>query len=79
MQNSKNSAEFPKKYVVVKQYVLKELAAIYNLDKKTFRKYLQRIDAKIGERNGYYYNVKQVIIIFQEIPLPHDIILVKND
>lgn len=64
-----------KKYVQVKAYLLKELAVIYQVDRRTLAKWMKPFAEEIGKRIGYYYQVQQVRIIFQKLPLPHNVIV----
>lgn len=59
-----------KNIVEIKPYLTGELARFYQVSKPTLRKWLKRIEEKIGERNGRYYSIKQVEVIFQEFGLP---------
>jgi len=47
-----------------------ELAMLYQVDPKTFRKWLKPFENKIGERVGHYYTTKQVKVILNELSLP---------
>jgi transposase len=55
---------------VIKPYSLKELAVMYNVSKNTFKKWLEPINDQMGRRQGYYYNVHQVEIIFKYLGVP---------
>lgn len=56
-------------------YTLKELAnLVYKVDKSTLRKRLQMYKKEIGPRIGYFYDVKQVKIIFQLLPPPYKVV-----
>lgn len=63
--------------VSVMSYNLKELAAIYNVSKYIMRKKMKRYKARIGKPDGYFYDVKQVDLIFRLIKLPSNIQLIK--
>lgn len=56
--------------VPLKPYSVKEFAAIYEVDRKTFRKWIQPFAEEIGQKNGYYFNVNQVKVIFEKIGTP---------
>ncbi len=49
---------------------IKDLSAIYGVSRKVIRKWLLPIQKKIGHREGHYYNVAQVTIIFEHLGLP---------
>lgn len=58
------------KIVIVKDYNLKELAAIYGYSLYKLRKKMSRYKSQIGEPDGHDYDWKQVTLIFSLIPLP---------
>ncbi len=58
------------KIIDIKPYTLKELAAIYGLHRETMRNWLRPFKDEIGKRNGYYFQIHQVRIIFQKLMLP---------
>lgn len=65
MQKDEPPLKFP-----IKPYSSKDLAAMYHVTKKTFKKWLTPFEDEIGERNGYYYTNIQVKIIFDKIGTP---------
>ena len=54
----------------IKPYSAKELAEIYDVCDKTFKKWIKPFSNDIGEKHGRYYNVNQVKVIFEKIGLP---------
>ena len=56
------------KLVRIKRYKLIEMAAIYEVDRKTFRRWLTKLP--LGEREGHYYSIPQVRLIFSKLELP---------
>jgi uncharacterized protein YjcR len=58
-----------KKKVYIKAYLLKELAALYTVDTRTIKKWIDAHES-IGKRIGYYYQPGQVKKIFELIELP---------
>jgi hypothetical protein len=52
----------------------KQLAALYEITTKVFRKWLEKFEKelaeKAGEKVGIYYNVKQVEFIIDKLGLP---------
>jgi transposase len=54
----------------LRPYSLKELAGIYKVSKNTFKKWLENFSDELGKRNGYYYSVLQVKLIFEKLGLP---------
>jgi hypothetical protein len=49
---------------------LKELAALYCISPKTFRRWMRPFEHEIGKRVGYYYSIPQVRKIFSLLGLP---------
>ena len=54
----------------VKAYSPQELADIYEVSKCTLNRWLKPYREKIGKREGLYYTVKQIRIIFDALGLP---------
>lgn len=63
-------AKFTPLKIQVKTYSVKEVADLYSVSKKTLNKWLSPFEDEIGERRGYFYNPKQVGIIFEKLGLP---------
>lgn len=59
--------------VHVRTYSVKEVADLYCISKKTLNKWLSPFENEIGERRGYFYNPKQVGIIFEKLGLPDNV------
>ena len=58
------------KFVEIRHYNLKGLAAIYGVHPDTMRVWLTKLSPIIGDKIGYYYSIPQVKIIFKELSLP---------
>ncbi len=54
----------------VKPYTHKELSNYYGVCDKTLKKWLNPFAPQIGQKNGRYYTVVQVRIIFEKIGIP---------
>lgn len=54
----------------LRPYTIAELADMYGVSKKTFRKWLEPFQELIGERNGFFYSIIQVKIIFDKLGMP---------
>jgi hypothetical protein len=54
----------------IKPYTHKELSRIYGVCKPTFAKWLLPFQEQIGERQGHFYTVSQVKIIFDKLGVP---------
>ena len=65
------------KKVIIQDYNLKELAAIYNLSKYLLRNKMKSYEDQIGKRTGYEYSPAQVELIFRLVKLPSHIQIVK--
>ena len=50
-----------------------ELARLYQVSHPTLLKWIKGIGEKLGKRQGQYYSVKQVAMIFEELGLPKTI------
>ncbi len=71
-KTEKEAAEKKQEYKVIKirRYKLIELAEIYEVDRKTFRGWLDKFKTKLGEREGHFYTIPQVQLIFSQLKLP---------
>lgn len=56
--------------IQVRPYNLKELANIYQVSDKTFKRWLDHFSDELGERYGNYYSIPQVKLIFDKLGLP---------
>lgn len=54
----------------IKPYSTKELASIYDVCDKTMKKWIKPFMSEVGEKNGRYYSVAQVKIIFDKLGVP---------
>ncbi|PWV45941.1 hypothetical protein C7475_112159 [Chitinophaga sp. S165] len=54
-------------------YTIVAFAKLYGVNKRTFKGWLRPFLSEIGERQGYYYNIRQVQIIIDKIGLPSEI------
>ena len=61
-----------RKTVAIKVYSIGELAALYEISVRTMNRWLKPHQEKIGKREGRFYSVKQVSIIFDQLGLPKD-------
>ena len=51
-------------------YSLKEMSYFYQIDKRTFLRLLKPFAQEIGERTGWYFNVRQVEVIILKLGMP---------
>jgi transposase len=56
--------------VVIKPYNCKELASLYNVDRRTFARWIKKFEVELGEKQGYFFSISQVKIIFGKLSLP---------
>ena len=56
--------------IEMKHYSTKELARIYGVCDKTLLKWMKPFTESIGQKQGRYYTVAQVKIIFDKLGLP---------
>lgn len=64
-----------RRVVRVMPYTTKQLTAIYGVDHRTLKKWMNNLKESLGERNGYYWSIPQVRLIFEKLSLPANIIL----
>lgn len=70
--NQTNGRAKGEEYMVmeIKRYKLYELAAIYKVNRKTFRGWVDKFKNEVGPREGHYYSIPQVKIILKKLELP---------
>jgi hypothetical protein len=61
-----------KRIVEIRSYSIGELSKLYDQSVKTMNRWLKPHAEAIGQRQGRYYTVKQVTIIFDVLGLPKD-------
>lgn len=59
---------------ILRPYTLKELAALYEVSKHTFRRWIQPYADEIGARLGKTYTMLQVVEIIKRIGFPPSMI-----
>lgn len=58
---------------ILKPSLFKELAALYGYSERVFRKQLKAINDDIGKKSGYFYTIRQILIIFDKLGPPHKV------
>jgi hypothetical protein len=58
------------KTIPLKHYTLRELSKFYGVCDATLRKWIIPFKDEIGEKNGKFYSIAQVRIIFKKLELP---------
>ena len=66
----KDDSSMPKFYL--KAYTLTELAAIYGMDRRTLKNWIEPFLSDIGVKRGRYYDVNQVRVIVDKLGKPGD-------
>ena len=56
--------------IQLKPYSLVELSRLYTVCDRTMKKWITPFQQEIGEKNGRYYSISQVKIIFEKLGLP---------
>lgn len=64
------SGRDPKSLIPLKPYTLKELGELYGVDWRTFKRWIKPFTDEIGPRQGRFYTVSQVKIMFGRLGLP---------
>lgn len=56
--------------VKLKPYSLSELAGIYGVCNRTLKRWMKPFEEEIGERDGRFYQIPQVKVIFERLMVP---------
>lgn len=51
-------------------YTTRELANLYNVNERTFKRWIEPFADEIGERIGNFFSIRQVAIIFEKLGCP---------
>jgi hypothetical protein len=54
----------------LRAYSVKEVAHMYGVSGKILKKWLDPLEKEIGQRNGHFYNPKQMKVIFDRYGIP---------
>lgn len=66
----KQVIETIKDKVPLQPYTTDELALLYGITAKTFLRWLVPFEEAIGKKIGWYFNIRQVEIIFEKLGRP---------
>jgi len=58
----------------IRPYNITQLAALYGMERRAFKKWLAAHKRLVGKRIGHLYTIKQVNIIFDVLGMPGDFI-----
>jgi len=61
---------------ILKPCLFKELAALYGLSTRVFRKHMRPIKELVGKPFGYFYTIRQILIVFDNLGPPHNVHIV---
>lgn len=62
----------------VKPYRLSDLATIFDINRKTMRRWMLRYPEELGKREGKYFSVRQVEFCLQTFGLPGKVIVLNQ-
>jgi transposase len=57
--------------IQIKPYSTKELASMYGVSTRTFRRWAKLLEKHLGKRIGHYYLIPQIEIIFNKLGIPY--------
>jgi hypothetical protein len=63
-------SEIPMQRIPFKAYSNKEIARLYDVSPRTWRRWLEPFRNDIGYRKGHFYNPNQVKVIFEKLGIP---------
>lgn len=69
----------PKKYfdekgkLIIKPYRIIDLAAIFDVNRKTMRRWMSNFPGELGKRDGKYFSINQVEFMIAQFGLPRRI------
>ena len=61
--------------IPLKPYSSADLSKVYNVCIRTMNKWLQPFHEEVGAKQGRYYTIAQVKVIFEKLGLPGEITL----
>lgn len=64
--------------LIVKPYRLSDLAIIFDVNRKTMRKWLDKYPEVFGTREGKYFSVRQVEFCLDKFGLPGRVVILPN-
>ncbi|TXJ28247.1 MAG: hypothetical protein E6Q24_05560 [Chitinophagaceae bacterium] len=56
--------------LIIKPYRIKELTEIFDVNYRTFKRWVSNIEKEMGKPNGQYYSVSQVEYMIAQFGLP---------
>ena len=58
----------------VKPYCYKELETLFGVSRKTLKTWLRPFWKDIGQKQGRYFTIKQIKVIFEKVGMPDDLV-----
>ncbi len=62
----------------VKPYRLSDLSNIFDVNRKTMRKWMDKHPEELGKREGKYFSIRQVQFCLQQFGLPGKIVVMNQ-
>ena len=59
--------------IKLRPYTVLDLAKMYEVSDKTMKKWIKPFESEVGEKNGYFYSIAQVQVIFQKLGAPGEL------
>ena len=59
--------------IKLRPYTVLDLAKMYEVSDKTMKKWIKPFESKVGEKNGYFYSIAQVKMIFEKLGAPGEL------
>ncbi len=70
MKSTEMKSTITNDVIEIRHYSTKELAKLYGVCDKTLLKWMKRFEKEIGPKEGRYFTIAQVKIIFEKIGWP---------
>lgn len=64
--------------LIIKPYRLKDLAAIFDVNAQTMKRWINKYPKELGAKDGKYYSVRQVEFMIGKYGLPRKVCTVLN-
>lgn len=75
----------PKKYfdekgnLIIKPYRIIDLAAIFDVNRKTMRRWMSNFPSELGKPDGKYYSINQVEFMIAQFGLPRRVTMITTE
>jgi len=61
--------------LIIKPYHLKNLAAIFDVNSQTLKRWIRNYETELGPKLGKYYSIQQVECLITKIGLPKKLVI----